>query len=76
MLKSAGFELSSIEQANFEEDSRLEERSDAAEASVSSENAESFQNWQAQKWLISSDFLVDDALGACRLKNPVKLSHF
>ena len=29
MLKSAGFELSSIEQANFEEDSRLEERSDA-----------------------------------------------
>ena len=37
-------------------------------ASVSSENVESFQNSlarkESQKWLISSDFLVDDALGA------------
>mgnify|MGYP001581264364 CR=1 len=49
-------------------------------ASVSSEYAESFQNSlahrEAQKWLISSDFIVGDALWHLLLKNPVKLSHF
>ena len=49
------------------------------EASVSSEYAESFQNSLAQReakqWLISSDFLVDDAQRHRLLENPVNSSH-